>query len=180
MKDQDHLWSVVSEDSDFDEFSLLFEKWNNFEYLFEFFSKNRNREDLKAYFGIEIIQDAIEDTFEDAQTLEALILDLPYTEELDSLFKPLGVSDRYALSLSREKARNWNRHDHPSWLRVYAIRLEENAYIITGGAIKLTASMQEREHTNLELAKLNQCLAYLKANNVFDKDSFMEFEELGS
>lgn len=35
--------------------------------------------------------------------------------------------------------------------------------------------MQDREHTLVELEKLNRCKAYLKANYVFDKDSFVEF-----
>ena len=34
--------------------------------------------------------------------------------------------------------------------------------------------MQEREHTALELRKLNRCKAFLKANSVFDQDSFVE------
>lgn len=34
--------------------------------------------------------------------------------------------------------------------------------------------MQEREHTALELDKLNRCKAFLKANGVFDQDSFVE------
>ncbi len=76
--------------------------------------------------------------------------------------------------LSREKARNWDRARHASWLRIYAIRLEPNVYVVTGGAIKLTRTMQERNHTALELSKLNSCRAYLKNNGVFDCDSFVE------
>ena len=68
-----------------------------------------------------------------------------------------------------------NRERHASWLRVYAIRLEPNVYIVTGGAIKLTRTMQERAHTIIELEKLNSCKEFLKANGVFDKDSFVEF-----
>jgi hypothetical protein len=34
--------------------------------------------------------------------------------------------------------------------------------------------MQEREHTMAELTKLNECKNYLKANGVFDQDSFVE------
>ncbi len=34
--------------------------------------------------------------------------------------------------------------------------------------------MQEREHTALELQKLNRCKAFLKSNGVFDQDSFVE------
>ena len=76
--------------------------------------------------------------------------------------------------LTREKARNWDRECHASWLRIYAIRLEPNVYVVTGGAIKLSRTMQEREHTALELDKLNRCKAFLKANGVFDQDSFVE------
>jgi hypothetical protein len=47
---------------------------------------------------------------------EALILDMPYTEELDDLFVPLGEADRVMAELSREKARNWDRAHHASCL----------------------------------------------------------------
>ena len=111
---------------------------------------------------------------DDAEVLEELILDFPYTENLDELFKPLGSADTRATELSREKARNWDNRQHASWLRVYAIRLEPNIYVVTGGAIKLTRTMQEREHTAIELEKLNRCKEFLKSQGVFDKDSFVE------
>jgi len=76
--------------------------------------------------------------------------------------------------LTREKAQHWDRDRHASWLRIYAIRLEPNVYVVTGGAIKLSRKMQEREHTALELQKLNRCKAFLKANDIFDQDSFVE------
>ena len=60
---------------------------------------------------------------------------------------------------------------------VYAIRIEPNVYIVTGGAIKLTATMQDREHTQMELDKLNACRNYLQQNGIFDKDSFVDFFE---
>lgn len=168
----DHLWAVRSPEEDVDELTLLFRKWNNAEFLFDFFMENF--EDLKSFFKIERIDQAIEDTFEDAEALEELILDFPYTEHLDELFKPLDITDTRLSELTREKARNWNRDRHASWLRIYAIRLEPNVYVVTGGAIKLSRTMQEREHTSLELVKLNRCKAFLKANGVFDQGSFVE------
>ena len=51
--------------------------------------------------------------------------------------------------------------------------LDPNVYVITGGAIKLTRTMQEREHTSKELTKLNECRQYLIDNGVFDQDSFI-------
>ena len=131
-------------------------------------------DDLKGYFHIERLDEAVSDTFEDAEDLQELVLDFPYTEHLDSLFKPLDITDAQSTELSREKARNWDRKRHASWLRIYAIRLDPDVYVVTGGAIKLTRTMQEREHTALELQKLNRCKAFLKSNGVFDQDSFVE------
>ena len=34
--------------------------------------------------------------------------------------------------------------------------------------------MQDREHTMIELNKLNKCKEFLKQNGVFDKDSFID------
>lgn len=175
IEDYNHLWAVKYPYKEYDELTLLFQQWNDASFLLDFFMENLD--DLKSYFHIERISTAIEDTFEDAQTLEELILDFPYTENLDQLFKPLSQSDTRIQELSREKARNWDRKQHTSWLRIYAIRLEPNVYVVTGGAIKLTATMQEREHTTIELEKLNQCRNYFLANNVFDKDSFMDLNK---
>lgn len=168
----DHLWAVKAEDKEADELTLLFRNWTNGEYLLDFFMENFD--DLKSYFHIERLDEAVNDTFEDAEALQSLVLDMPYTEHLDDLFKPLDITDACARELSREKARNWDRDRHASWLRIYAIRLEPNIYVVTGSAIKLTRTMQEREHTAMELIKLNRCKDYLKSNGVFDQDSFVE------
>lgn len=175
IEGKDHLWAVRDMDKEVNELTGLFRKWNDLEYLFDFFRANRS--DLEQNFHIHSLKMAIDDTLEDAEALEALILDMPYTEELDNLFVPLGEADRVMAELSREKARNWDRTHHASWLRVYAIRLEPNVYIVTGGAIKLTRTMQDRAHTQLELDKLNQCRQFLMAEGVFDKDSFTSLME---
>lgn len=169
-----HLWAVKDDEKETDELSLLFRQWSNFDYLLDFFFANLD--DLQGFFHIEM-SDAIRDTMEDAEELERLILDFPYTEQLDGLFRPLSLSDNRAHEMTREKARNWERKRHSSWLRIYAIRIEPNVYIVTGGAIKLTATMQERMHTQQELDKLNVCRDFLIQNGVFDQDSFIDFFE---
>jgi hypothetical protein len=172
IKDKDHLWAVRDMSKPKNELALLFQSWNDIGYLVDFFMDNLY--DLQGYFHIERISDAIEDTMDDAQQLERLILDIPYTENLDELFKPLGsVADMTIRELTREKARNWDRQGHASWLRIYAIRLEKNVFVVTGGAIKLTRTMQERTHTQELLDKLNRCQQYLRDNGVFDVDSFI-------
>ncbi len=103
------------------------------------------------------------------------LLDFPYTENLDGLFHPLSLADNRAAELTREKARNWERERHASWLRVYAIRVEKDVFIVTGGAIKLTPTMQDRPHTQVELDKMNKCRDFLKTNGIFDQDSFIDY-----
>ena len=171
IKGYNHLWAVKNPDKELDELTSLFEQWNDANYLFKFFRDNID--DLKSYFKIERVSQAIQDTFEDSDALEELILTFPYTEELDTLFKPLDVTDTKSMELTRQKARNWERERHDSWLIIYAIRLEPNVYVVTGGAIKLTRAMQDKEHTMIELNKLNKCKEFLKRNGVFDKDSFI-------
>ena len=64
-----------------------------------------------CFSNIERIDEAVNDTFEDADVLQELVLEFPYTENLDELFKPLAMSDTVNRELSREKARNWERKD---------------------------------------------------------------------
>ena len=77
--------------------------------------------------------------------------------------------------LGKEMACFRNTLRHASWLRIYAIKLEPGIYIITGGAIKLTRTMQEREHTLVELARMEKVRRFLINNDIADKDSFMDF-----
>lgn len=173
IKGYNHLWAVKYPEKDTDELTLLFRNWSNFNYLLDFFLNNLD--DLQNFFHVERVREAIQDTFEDAGELEKLILDFPYTENLDGLFHPLSLADNRAVELTREKARNWERERHASWLRVYAIRVEKNVFIVTGGAIKLTPAMQDRPQTQAELDKMNKCRDFLKANGIFDQDSFIDY-----
>ena len=132
IEGKDHLWAVRDMNKPNNELAALFQKWNDAEYLWDFFLENQN--DLQEFFHIERISEAVEDTIDDAEQLERLILEIPYTENLDELFIPLSSADMTIRELAREKARNWNRTGHASWLRVYAIRLEKNVFVITGGA----------------------------------------------
>ena len=48
-------------------------------------------------------------------------------------------------------------------------------YIITGGAIKLTATMQERKHTADELVNIEKVRNFLLTENIIDDNSFIEY-----
>jgi hypothetical protein len=95
---------------------------------------------------------------------------------LKEFWEPLENTRISEVLLGREKAKG-HYTTHSSWLRLYAIRLESGRYIITGGAIKLTATMQEREHTLEELKKLNKVRDQLITLGIVDYTGFVEYNE---
>ena len=53
--------------------------------------------------------------------------------------------------------------------------LNDNPYIITGGAIKLTRTMEEREHTLAELKKMEAVRNFLLNGGGIDADGLIEY-----
>lgn len=155
------------------ELSKVFAKWNDIDGLRIFFEENIA--DLSSYFKITDITQAVMDTIDDSQELECILLDLSPDADLSMLFRPLNNNEASDALLQKEKARLKRRLKHSSWLRLYAIKLVSGIYIITGGAIKLTATMQEREHTRIELVKLEKVRRYLLDANITDDEGFVEF-----
>ena len=166
------LWAVVYDGDAANIFDIVFEQWTDIQWLKDFFT--RHVSDLAAYFHITDVDRAIFDTLEDADQMQCLILDLNPDISLDSVFRPHENFRASEVILGREKAKG-PYHGHPSWLRLYAIRLQSGRYIITGGTIKLTATMQEREHTLRELTRLNQVRDFLVALGIFDYEGFEAF-----
>lgn len=167
------LWAVKYDNQEMNALDTVFTQWNDAGYLLNFFKENAS--DLESYFKITHLEEAIFDTMEDSDQLECLILDISPDANLDEIFRPLHNSRTSEMMLGKEKARIQNRPRHASWLRIYAIKLNPGIYVITGGAIKLTRTMQEREHTLKELNNMELVRQYLIANNVIDDDSFVDF-----
>ena len=107
--------------------------------------------------------------------LETMILDISPDASLDQLFRPLENSRFTEMSLSKEKAKGLWNSCHSSWLRIYALKLEPDSYLVTGGAIKLTRTMEEREHTLQELMNMEKVRNFLLGKDVFDLDSFKDY-----
>lgn len=155
-----------------DEFSKLFELWQDAEYLEDFFEIHKF--DLEnGFWGTTSIENAILETFEYAQKFENTLLELSeksITEQiggLEDIFSSLHNSQYQILTLNKSKAKQ-------TWLRLYALRIENDVYIITGGAIKLTQKMQDREHTSLELRKIERCRRFLLEQGIVDVEGVIE------
>lgn len=167
------LWAVRYDGEKDNALSTMFDRWNDVSWLRAFFKNNFN--DLSSYFNITDINQAIYDTIDDAECLQCRIIDISPDADLDKIFRHLEPSRMNDMLLGKEKARinNWKRH--ASWLRLYAIKLSEGIYIITGGAIKLTATMQEREHTSEELKKMEKVRNFLLNENIINNEGFEDY-----
>ncbi len=130
--------------------------------------------DLESYFHITNLDSAIYDTIEDAVSLSCLMLDIRPNANLDSLLRPLENHRIHEMFLSREKAKGKRMSTHSSWLRIYAIKLGQGTYLVTGGAIKLTHLMADREHTLNELRKMEMVRNYLLDNGIVDAEGISE------
>lgn len=173
-----NLWAVRYDNCLDNVLDTILGQWNDVTWLRSFFKQNIG--DLATYFKITDVNQAIYDTIEDSERLQCLIMDISPDANLDQIFRPLENQRMTEMLLGKEKARLRNTPAHASWLRIYAIKLEPGIYIITGGAIKLTRTMQEREHTLVELAKMERVRRYMLDNNIVDMDAFQDYlNEIG-
>jgi hypothetical protein len=179
----DSLLAVQFEGKHSDEFAELFSNWQDVEFLEDFFENNKK--DLQSgFFGTVSVDDAVFRTMEEADELETFIKEVsvngksnPYNTLYDLVFHQLHENDFSKTHLSSKAYGSSNK----TWLRVYAIRIADNLYVVTGGAIKLTKSMQEREHTEIELKKLKIVSAHLKEIGFDHSDDygFIDIESYG-
>lgn len=165
------LWAVRFDKDNQNALHKVLNQWRDAEWLADFFTQNLD--DLISYFRITNIEDSIYQTMEDRDELACIIMDISPDANLDRFFRPLENDRSSEMILGKEKGRPHRR----SWLRLYAIKLSVGIYIITGGAIKLTRTMQEREHTLQELEKMEKVRNFLIREHVFDEDSFTDYQK---
>ena len=176
--DNNTLWAIRKDDADDNVLQQIFQQWSDPEWLVNFFMENMS--DLESYFMITDINQAIYDTIEDSERIQCLILDISPNADLDKIFRPLNNNRTSEMLLGKEKARIKERQNNASWLRLYAIKLEPGCYIITGGAIKLTRTMQERQHTLHELNIMESVRNFLINEGAIDADGLVDYlAELG-
>lgn len=81
------LWAVRYDGENDNALYALFDQWSDVVWLRSFFKENWS--DLISYFKITDINEAIEDTLDDSERLEGIILDLSPDANLEDLFRPL-------------------------------------------------------------------------------------------
>lgn len=164
-RSKDCLFAVRYEGSELDAFEILQEKWANPRDLHAFFKQYR--QDYENYYGKASLSQIVEKAIEDADALFETLFKLAQDDtgkHLSEFFKPLHNKEAgTAYELQQLKAYGTLSN---SFLRIYAIRYG-NSYVITGGTIKLTDQMKDRNHTKEELYKLDLVRDYLKEGGEF-------------
>ncbi len=143
-----------------DEFVRLMELWTDFTYLRQFAKENNIKE--WNVFAEEIIEDA-------NQLDDLLIQIVENNESLAQYFQPLNERDSQTMELMPQKGKL-----RRSRLRVYALRITPDRYLITGGAIKMSQKMDGHPDTKKKLPKIEKVRNYLISQDVFDADSLDE------
>ena len=165
------------------EFERFFDRMNDKEWLFDFFGEHEF--ELGNFIPCISREDAIKKTIEEISNIEDALYDF-FTEGvkgsgigLDQLFRPLNDHEYMIVDLQKSKARADKKRIKNPWCRLYAIRLDRNLFIVTGGGIKLTRTMNESPHLTEELDKLNRTYSYLKSNNILNGQDINDYYENG-
>ncbi len=159
------LFSVQYEGEGIHEFRRLLTLWNDIQYLRSFLKENSK--DLETDFWGEIsVRQAVLNIRRDASNLERKLIELAKEgltnkyETLSQMFKPLDDLSTGQGDFENHKSYGISR---PSMIRLYATRLDNNRFVISGGAIKLCKGM-EREHLQNELRKLQITREFCREN----------------
>lgn len=168
----ERLYAVKYKGDEENILSLIFNDWNDVEFLSTFFKSNFQ---LLKYFKVRSVREAVINTIDESEKLESILCECDEFINFDEIFEPLGEIERKLFILQKVKTFKRDKTKYKGWLRIYALKLEDGIYIITGGAIKLTRTMIEAENTKSELLKLEQCRNFLSNIGVIDESSFSEY-----
>jgi hypothetical protein len=153
------LYAFHYKDEIYNEFDRNMDLWTDPNYLSEFGKKNK-LQDVYVF---------VDEILQDAQVLENLLDDVSQRiKSSSSYFEALDLSE-YDKKLPFQKGKiRFNK------LRFYAIKIDVDCYVITGGAIKMSQKMEDHPDTANELLKLKAAREFLNSNGVFDDGSFYE------
>ena len=152
-----------SDDFHENEYDRLMELWTDVEYLRDFAKAN----------NVKNINQFVTDRLRDAEIIEDLLDEIENTDKpLSHYFMQLDNQEIGNKLLSKQKGKTSPKDG----LRIYAIQIDTNLYVITGGAIKMSQRMEDHPETQKELPKLERARNFLNENGVLDIDSFFEFK----
>jgi hypothetical protein len=146
------------------EYDRLMEDWTDVVFLRDYAKKN----------GIAELDQFVKNRLKDAEDIQDLLEEITTKQQsLGSYFQPFHNSEIGFKLLSLQKGKTSKKDG----LRLYAIKIDENEFVITGGCIKMGQATQEHKDMDDEVVKLKSAQDFLKKGGVVDIDSFYEFKD---
>lgn len=169
-----YLYSMQYGDGDSpDEYHRLFSQWHDIDYVLEFFEKHAPAMNVDFWGELVDPELATDRTIDEAFDLEDYIEKLNQNTaqgkvpDFDEFFIPLDGEFGYIYFQTPMKAYGTL---NPSLLRLYAIKINSNCYVITGGGIKYCKEMHESPELEVELNKIKQVRSFFKSNGILDEE----------
>lgn len=175
---KDCLYSIKFDEADTDEYSRAISLWKDLDFLVDFFKANAKEVEQPFWRAVGLNPDtplaSAERVASEAIALAAHISDLAHNAingdvpDFEDFFHPLGGKYSYVRELEPHKSYGTF---NPSLLRLYAIRIERNVYLIVFGGIKLGSTIQNSPGLKQQVFnRIDNVIAYLKANGIFEAD----------
>ena len=165
-----------------DEYARNFKNWDNVEYVANYCIENE-KFFCARHFNEFSIDDIIEKILAESEELQFLIRKYAdegfkkFGDNLQLIFVPLHEKPKMSIpSFEETKALIENKTQFPKpILRIYAVRINKNTFVVTGGAIKITKKMQDHVDTLEELEKFETVKNFLKLNHLNCDDDLLNF-----
>lgn len=178
----DSIWGVKYEGNSKDIFSLKISQWRDMEYMYNYFDRHRHFIENYPFWSGFTFQEVVSSAQKEGRTI---VKDLGkyYWNGINgghpNLDDAFVVLERYPIdeeAENRKKMYGNSGSQVPSVLRLYAIKIESEegespGYVITGGAIKLTAKMRDMKELEQEYRNLRSVQEWLKQHGITTKES---------
>lgn len=177
----DCLFAIHFDEKDQNEYEAAFSLWQDLDYLVDYFSANSGLLESEFWKSIpiptdyeELAHNVITESFDLQEYIQEIAENTANGAEpdFDSFFQDLGGKYKFLRQYIPQKAYGTN---HPTMLRLYAIRIEANCYLIVHGGIKLTKEIHDTPALRDELfGKIDNVLLFLKANGILEGEDLKE------
>jgi len=171
-----YIYSIQHDGRSENEFDRLFDEWNDVTHVIQFMVENIAYLNDGIWHNIRQPEDATAQVLEEATLLEELFNELYKNAkngekpDFDSHFHLL--EGKYKYEIKQPPMKSYGTI-HPSLLRIYAIKMANNTYLITGGGIKLADKIQNSPGLkNHIIQEIDQTREFLKANGIMDGSDF--------
>ncbi len=163
---ENSLYAILWEKEEYNSLDQMAVWCNDAEFLDEYF--NEHAEKLTYYVNPSYTpQDAAIRTQREAtaliQELKALATEslTENGDSLDDIFEPLHAVEAYNHPRYHTDVKAKGYPNEAPWLRVYAVKCDDNLYVITGFGLKLVQDMRDDPDLVIELQKLELATNYL-------------------